>query len=224
MGDNPLDDFEDIVPDWENDAAATQTSELPLDGEDDERPGDKVTPLHPVDDPLDQTEVGTAEAIINEMVDALQAAKTVPLSGNVLVDRNAMVNNLQRVLSSLPEELRQARWMIREREAFVARTNEAGHEITDRAKERAKQIIAQAQSRSDELVSQSHVLKEAVEEANILIRNAESEARRIRLDAEDYSEERLIHLENLFGSLLHQAREARSEFHDPRPPSPEPPI
>lgn len=224
MGDNPLDDFEDIVPKWESDVETAETRQVDEPADAGERPGGTVTPLHPVDDPLDQAEVGTAEAIVNEMVDALQAAKTVPLSGNVLVDRDAMVNNLQRVLSSLPEELRQARWMIREREAFVARTNEAGLDITNRAKDRAKQIIAQAQVRSDELVSQSHVLKEAVEEANILIRNAESEARRIRLDAEDYSEERLIHLENLFGSLLHQAREARAEFHDPRPASPEPPI
>lgn len=219
MGDNPLDDFEDIIPEWDEPADDAFDSD-----QSDVRPGENVTPLHAVDDPLDSSAVGAVEAVVSEMIVALQAAKTVPLSRNVLVDRDAMVANLQRIASGLPEELRQARWMIREREAFVARTNEGGAEITQRAQDRAKQIIAQAQKRSEELVSQSHVLKEAVEEANVLIRNAEAEARRIRLDAEDYSEERLVHLENLFSSLLHQAREARAEFHDPRPASPEPPV
>ena len=103
--------------------------------------------------------------------------------------------------------------MVREREAFVARTNEKAREITERAHQRAR-----------ELVSQSHVLAEAVEEANVLIKNAEGEARRIRLDAEDYSEARLSHLEQLFTALLQQARQARLEWHEARPAGPDAPI
>ena len=73
-----------------------------------------------------------------------------------------------------PDELRAARWMVREREAFIARTNEKAREIVDRARKEA-----------EELVSESHIVAEAVEEANILVRRAEGEARRLRLETED---------------------------------------
>ncbi len=77
------------------------------------------------------------QLIIDEMIVALQAAKTVPLSQNVLADREAIISNLQRIADGIPEEVKQARWMVREREAFVARTNEKAREITERAQQSA---------------------------------------------------------------------------------------
>ena len=205
MGDNPLDDFEDIIPDWEDVEEEVEDYPAPA--------LIAIESVEPIEDPLDTGRAGVVQQIIDEMIVALQAAKAVPLSQNVLVDREAFISNLQRISDGIPEEVRQARWMVREREAFISRTNEKAREITDRA-----------QQRSRELVSQSHVLGEAVEEANILIRNAEGEARRIRLDAEDYSEERLAHLEQLFGALLQQARQARLEWHEARPSGPSAPV
>lgn len=206
MGDNPLDDFEDIIPDWDEVEEET-VAEFPAPAL------IAIETVDPIDDPLDTSRVGLVLQIIEEMIVALQAAKAVPLSQNVLVDREAFISNLQRISDGIPEEVRQARWMVRERVAFVSRTNEKAREIAERAR-----------TRSRELISQSHVLAEAVEEANVLVRNAESEARRIRLDAEDYSEERLAYLEKLFGTLLQQAREARLEWHEARPGGPEAPI
>ena len=57
----------------------------------------------------------------------------------------------------------------------------------------------------------------SVEEANALVRQAEGDSRRIRLEAEDFAEERLQHLEILFANLLKQIRESRAEFHRARP-------
>ena len=150
--------------------------------------------------------------LIDEMVATVEEARSMPLSKSAVVDRDWLLDHLERLKSLLPQDLRTARWMIREREAFVARTNEKAHEVTERARERAK-----------ELVSDSHVLAEAVEEANVLVRNAEDQARRIRLEAEDYSEDHLQRLETLFGNLLQQIRDARAELHEARPaPTPPP--
>ena len=99
--------------------------------------------------------------------------------------------------------------MIREREAFIARTNE-----------RAKSIVDNAQAKATEMVSESRILAEAVEEANVLVRNAEGEARRIRLQAEDLADDRLQQLEVLFRNLLGQVRSARAQYHEARPAPP----
>ncbi len=157
--------------------------------------------------------VGELVEIIDELMLAVREARAVPLSGNVMLDREQMLLRLERLKDILPEELRAARWMVRERESFIAKTNEQAKTLHQRAQDEAKR-----------LVSESNIVAEAVEEANALVRRAEGESRRIRLEAEDLAEDRLEHLEVLFGNLLRQIREARAEFHTARPPEPEVPT
>lgn len=150
--------------------------------------------------------------LIDNLIRGVEGARSIPLSDQVRVDREAMIRALEQIKGEVPEELRTARWMIREREAFIARTEEKAEHVRQSANERAR-----------ELVSETNVLAEAVEEANTLVRNAEGESRRIRLEAEDYADDRLQHLELLFANLLKQIRESRAEFHRSRPAPPEVP-
>ena len=171
-------------------------------------------PLEPDKDELPAApHVAELLEVVDDLILAVRESKSVPLSGNVMMDREQTLSQLEQLKDDLPEELRTARWMIRERETFIARTNE-----------KARSIIEQAQKQSQELVSESHVLEEAVAEANTLIRNAEGEARRIRLEAEDHADERLEHLEVLFSNLLRQIREVRAEFHTARAEPTEVPV
>lgn len=157
--------------------------------------------------------VGELQDMVDDMIAHLEAAKSMPLSSNVLVDRESFLDMLYRLRAELPDELRAARWMVREREAFIARTNERAHEIVERA-----------QNESRRLVSESYVLAEAVEEANILVRRAEGEARRLRLEAEDELERHLESVEQLMADLIRRIHASRSELHQARPPAPEVPY
>jgi cell division septum initiation protein DivIVA len=143
--------------------------------------------------------------LVDEMIIAVEGARTVPLSGNVMMDRERLLDMLYRLRDDLPEEMRAARWMVRERETFVARTNEKAREMLERAKEH-----------SDELVSESYIVKEAVDEANALVRHAEADATRIRLEAEDYSEQAFESTETVLTDLLGQVRKFRTELHQSR--------
>ncbi|MEX1044363.1 MAG: hypothetical protein WD532_12105 [Acidimicrobiia bacterium] len=157
--------------------------------------------------------VGELQEMIDAMIVQLEEAKSMPLSANVLVDKDGFLSMLHRMRVAMPDELRAARWMVREREAFVARTNERAEEIIDRAK-----------SESRRLVSESYILAEAVEEANILVRRAEGEARRLRLEAEDEIEASLEKIESLLASVLTRVHSTRAELHEARPAPPEPPL
>ncbi len=156
---------------------------------------------------------GAMLELVDELIAAVEGAKSVPLSGNVMLDREELLAQLRKLRDNLPEELRAARWMVRERDAFVSRTNE-----------KAKQLMEQAQARSRELVNESYIVKEAVEEANSLVRNAETEARRVRLEGEDFAETRLAEVETILGELLAQVKASRGVFHEARRPPPEAPI
>lgn len=161
---------------------------------------------------LDRTEdvtvpprTGELLDLIDELILEVEGARHVPLSGNVMLDRDQLVAMLYSLRDELPEELRAARWMVREREAFVARTNETAREMLERAREQ-----------SDELVSESYIVKEAVDEANAMIRHSEAEATRIRLEAEDYSQDAFEQTEAVLADLLAQVRAARAELHQTR--------
>jgi len=143
--------------------------------------------------------------LVDELIIAVEGARTVPLSGNVMIDRERLLDMLYRLRDDLPEEMRAARWMVRERESFVGRTNE-----------KAREMLERARVRSDELVSESYIVKEAVDEANGLVRHAEGEATRIRLEAEDYSEQAFESTETVLTDLLGQVRRFRAELHQAR--------
>jgi hypothetical protein len=150
--------------------------------------------------------MGELLELVDELILAVEGARTVPLSSNVMIDRTRLIDMLYMLRDQLPDELRAARWMVRERESFVARTNET-----------AKEMLEQARRRSDELVAESYIVKEAVDEANGLVRRAEAEATRIRLEAEDYSEKTLAETEEILADLLAQVRHSRAELHQTRP-------
>jgi hypothetical protein len=171
-------------------------------------------------DATDPAEPSTAQPELEDILDTvddlivhLHEAKTMPLSSNALVDRELFLGKLETLRASLPDELRAARWMVREREAFISRTNEKSREIVDKARIEA-----------DALVAESNIVKEAVEEANILVRRAEGDARRLRLEAEDDVERKLQKMEHLLGELTSRVQDARAEFHQARPKPPEVPV
>lgn len=157
--------------------------------------------------------VGELQDMVDDLVAHVHEAKAMPLSSSVLVDREQFLVMLERLRNELPDELRAARWMVREREAFIARTNEKAQDIIDKARTEARR-----------LVSESNIVAEAVEEANILVRRAEGEARRLRLEAEDEIERSLERVENLLSELLGKVHFSREELHRSRPKPPEVPL
>jgi vacuolar-type H+-ATPase subunit H len=162
--------------------------------------------------------------VLESLIAEVEGSRTMPLSNSVVVGKDDFLGELAgakaklldvlgRVMEDLPEELRAARWMVRERESYVTRTNE-----------KAREVIARAKQRAEELTSDSYIVEEAVAEANALVRNAENEARRIRLEAEDRAERRLADAETILGELLQDVRAARSQLHESLPAAPDVPL
>jgi 5-methylthioribose kinase len=151
--------------------------------------------------------------IVDDLMVHLHEAKTMPLSSNALVDRDAFLSLLETLRASVPDELRAARWMVREREAFISRTNE-----------KAREIMEKARTEADDMVSASNIVAEAVEEANILVRRAEGDARRLRLETEDEIDRKLQRVEGRLEDIMAQVNDARNELRQARPRTPEVPI
>jgi len=172
-----------------------------------------ISPLQPPEVVPVRSSVGHLLGLVEELIDEVRNARSLPLSHNALLDREKVLARLEAISDGLPEEMRAARWMVRERENFMRRAQDQANEVVNRARSEARR-----------LVSQSHILEEAVAEANALVRRAEGEARRTRLEAEDLADAAMESLETLIGDLAARVSSTRSALHRARPADPAPPI
>jgi hypothetical protein len=159
-------------------------------------------------DHLSEDDASRVLAIAEALVLSVHEARHVTLSSDLRMEREPLLEGLEEIRDRLPEELKTARWMIRERVSFIARTNEEATAI----RHKAQQVLASAQETAKDLVSDHSILAEAVEEANALIRNAEVEAQGIRLMAEDLSLEQLGRLDTMLSSMLRETRTVSNEL------------
>jgi cell division septum initiation protein DivIVA len=123
-------------------------------------------------------------ARLQQIEELIQEAKSMPLSASVLVNREEILELLEAAVAELPEEIKQARWVVKDREELLAKGRRDAEGVIERAK--------QEQAR---LVSEQEVVREAFVEAERILGEAREQARQIRLEAEDYVDAKLAQYE-----------------------------
>jgi F0F1-type ATP synthase membrane subunit b/b' len=124
------------------------------------------------------------EEVLLQLRDVIEAARPVPLSASSMIAKEEVLDLIEEALSHLPEELRAARWLLKEREEFLARTR---HE--------ADEIIEQARARAERMVQRTEVVKAAEARAYEIVDTAQADARRLRHEVEDFCDQKLASFE-----------------------------
>ena len=122
--------------------------------------------------------------LIDKLDDLVHNAKPVPLTDQVRVDREEIYDILDQMRATIPEEIKQARWIVKERQEMLAE-----------AKREAERIVKEARERQDQLISNEEVMRAAERAAEDIVEEAQAREREIRLGAEDYADEILNTLE-----------------------------
>ncbi len=141
--------------------------------------------------------------IVDKIEELIDKSKKIPFSTNVVVNENEIYDLIDELRSVLPEELKQARWIVREREGMI-----------EESKRQSSRIIKDAEERAQILVNESEVLKKANKKSEELMSMVEAKARTIRLEAEDYADEKLANLEAVLHKLLSAVEKGREQFKD----------
>lgn len=134
--------------------------------------------------------VGDAETLLRRAIDIVATAPTMPLSSSPRIDRDEMIELLEEALQRLPEELRQARWMLKERQEFVAKTRREADELLDAARVRAERMV-----------QRTEVVRAAEQRARQVMETAETDSRRLKHETEDFLDQRLGSFEILLDKL-----------------------
>jgi cell division septum initiation protein DivIVA len=124
------------------------------------------------------------EEVLVQLCDVIDAARPVPLSASSMISKEEVLDLIDEALARLPEELRAARWLLKEREEYLARVRHEGDEL-----------LEQARARAERMVQRTEVVKAAEQRAYQIVDTAEVEARRLRHEVEDFCDQKLASFE-----------------------------
>jgi len=112
------------------------------------------------------------------------AGKKLPLTNNVVLDQATVLELIDQLRVSVPDEVRQARRI----------TEEAGR-ITERAREEGDAIVARAQEQAAQMLEERELVRAAQQRAAEILDRAQDEAKEVRRGADEYAAGVLIRLE-----------------------------
>ena len=122
--------------------------------------------------------------MLRELREIIDAARTMPMSASVLVNREEALELLDEALAAMPEELRHARWLIKERDEYLSQ-----------ARRDAEDIVEAGRVQAERMVERTEVAREARRIAQQVVAHAEADSRRLRHEAEDYIDQKLASFE-----------------------------
>jgi hypothetical protein len=150
---------------------------------------------------------------IDELQVLLEEAKSVPFSSSAVIDRDELLELLAQLKQEVPDEVRQARWMTRDRDEHLAR-----------ARKEADRILAEAREQRDRLLSRSEIVHAAEREAERLFDESRARSVRSRLQAEDYIDQKLAGFEILLNKILATVARGREQLRADESKPPEEPA
>lgn len=124
------------------------------------------------------------EALLRRLIEIVGNARTMPMSNTIRLTKDEIAEMLEEALDRLPDELKAARWMLKERQEFLAKTERD-----------AEEILEQARVRAERMVQRTEIVREAAHTAQRLVDEAKEESSRLRLEAEDYCDQKLAAFE-----------------------------
>jgi vacuolar-type H+-ATPase subunit H len=146
--------------------------------------------------------------LIDRLHDLIHSAKHVPLRGEVRVDQEKLDGLLDQLRVTIPEEIKEARWIVKERQEILAA-----------AEREAERILGEARERQTQLVIEHHLTGEAELATEDIIDDARAEEHEIRFGAETYADEILSTFELNLSKFIAAIQRGRGRLRGPDEPA-----
>ncbi|MEV6974279.1 ATP synthase F0 subunit B [Kitasatospora sp. NPDC093806] len=138
---------------------------------------------------------------VDEIVAAVENARSMPMSASCVVNRAELVGLLQDLRASLPAELAQAQSVMADHESVVAD-----------AQAEADRIIQGAHAERGSLISDTEVVRRAQAEADRILAEARAEVEGKRAEADDYVDSKLANFEVVLTKTLGAVGRGRTKL------------
>lgn len=131
--------------------------------------------------------------LIDRLEELFNESKSIPLTRNVMVDEDRMLDIIDQMRIAIPEEVKKAQQLLGQRDRVLAQ-----------AQEEANRTLELARQKSDQMVTKDMVAQEASRRAEQIVVQARNEAENIRADADDYAMNSLTQLQDELERISNQ--------------------
>ena len=141
---------------------------------------------------------------LDKLDDMLDSAVSLPLAGGKkMIDADKMRDLLDTIRLNLPQEIKDAKAVVSDR-----------NQILDDAKAEAEDIITRAENRARQLISEQEVTKAAQQSANELIAETQRKTKEMERATLEYSENALKKSEDALLMVFNEVKSTRLALRD----------
>ena len=133
--------------------------------------------------------------LVDRLEELFNESRPLPFTHNVVVNEDRMLDLIDQMRVSIPEEIKKAQQLLAQRDRLLAQ-----------AQEEANRTLALAREKSEQMMERDAIVAEAKVRAEQIIEQAHLDTQQTRLDADAYVMETLTSLENEMERMLTQVR------------------
>jgi cell division septum initiation protein DivIVA len=148
---------------------------------------------------------------VDELTTVIENARSVPMSGSCMVPRDHLLDLLDDLRESLPEDVRAAGAIVEQRTEILQQAQAEAERLTGRTRGESEQLLSSARRQRDELLGtarrqRDELLAQAQADAEDILAEAEAEAERLLAEGVAHREALLADAEARHAELLAAAR------------------
>jgi cell division septum initiation protein DivIVA len=133
--------------------------------------------------------------LVDRLEELFNESRNVPFTHSVIVDEDRMLDIIDQMRVSIPEEIKKAQQLLAQRDRILAQ-----------AQEEANRTLQLAREKSEQMVDRDSVSQAAHARSEQIVAQGRAEAERQKMDADDYVMETLQRLEDEMEKVLSQVR------------------
>lgn len=139
--------------------------------------------------------------LLDEFENVIEDSSRIPMTGKVIIHEDALYNFLDRFRALLPEAVREAEWVLRERERVLGE-----------AQREADTIVETAKSKLQRIAGESEIVKLAKLQSEEIIENAKNVAREVTQGSFGYADDVMSQLQTELEKTLMVVKKGRDEL------------
>ncbi|MCL1905791.1 MAG: hypothetical protein FWG06_02145 [Clostridiales bacterium] len=146
-------------------------------------------------------------SVLQEMEQHVSGASRIPLTGKVMVDGDMILEFIDKIHATLPDELKQAQEVLAQSDKLLESVETQG-----------KRILAEARDQAAQMVTREEVYQEALRQGQEIVHQAEDAAAALQRDALLWSDDILQQLEHNLEKLIVSIKQNREDLRNYRGP------
>lgn len=144
----------------------------------------------------------SVETMINDLYEMIDASAKLPLSKDkAIISVTGFKDMLDDIKANLPQEIRQARGIVADRNRIISQANQE-----------AESIIHTAEDRVKKMVSKSEIVRQAQHRSNEILTDAKMKSSDMRKAAADYIDDIMKQADDDMSRTLSELKKARQNI------------